>query len=84
MVGGYFFPQMSILWANWGLLGMGPRVVPSHSGHPMEQPFENQKQAWPLEPVREPEKFHYEKGTMHPLLVWGLALVPTMAGSSGQ
>ena len=27
-------------------------VSPSHADDPMSQPFENQKQAWPLAPVR--------------------------------
>merc|ERR1719352_1390537 len=29
--------------------GTGPLVEPSHSSHPMAQPFENQKQACPFE-----------------------------------
>ena len=30
----------------------GPRVEPSHASQPIAQPLLNQKQAWPLEPVR--------------------------------
>ena len=30
----------------------GPRVEPSHESQPMAQPLLNQKQAWPLDPVR--------------------------------
>jgi len=32
--------------------GIGPRVSPSQAGQPMEQPFENQKQACPPAPAR--------------------------------
>jgi len=31
--------------------GIGPRVLPSHSSHPIAQPLLNQKHAWPFEPV---------------------------------
>ncbi len=41
--------HLSSLHPKWGI---GPRVEPSHSSQPMAQPFENQKHAWPLEPVR--------------------------------
>ena len=38
---------VSKFWLVWNT-----RVVPSHSGQPIEQPLENQKHAWPLRPVK--------------------------------
>ena len=50
------------------MLGIGPRVMPSHTLHPMAQPAENQKQACPFIPESLAPDFEIgavELGTMH-------------------